>query len=216
MIAFADGAADVLVCTTIIESGLDIPNANTIIIDRADTLGLAQLYQLRGRVGRLSAAGLRLPAVPPPRAAVATRRASGSRRSSTRPSSAPASRSPCPTSRSAAPATSSAASSPGTWRPSASTSTRACWPRRSRRARRRWRAARRSSRRRRPSSTCRSRRTCRPTTSPTRPRSSSSTGGWRARAHAGRPGRLPPGGPGPLRADARPRSPGWSRWPSCA
>jgi transcription-repair coupling factor (superfamily II helicase) len=54
MIAFADGAADVLVCTTIIESGLDIPNANTIIIDRADTLGLAQLYQLRGRVGRSS------------------------------------------------------------------------------------------------------------------------------------------------------------------
>ncbi len=52
MIAFADGAADVLVCTTIIESGLDIPNANTIVIDRADTLGLAQLYQLRGRVGR--------------------------------------------------------------------------------------------------------------------------------------------------------------------
>ena len=52
MIAFADGAADVLICTTIIESGLDIPNANTIIIDRADTLGLAQLYQLRGRVGR--------------------------------------------------------------------------------------------------------------------------------------------------------------------
>jgi transcription-repair coupling factor (superfamily II helicase) len=54
MIAFAGGEADVLVCTTIIESGLDIPNANTIIIDRADTLGLAQLYQLRGRVGRSS------------------------------------------------------------------------------------------------------------------------------------------------------------------
>ncbi len=52
LIAFAAGEADVLVCTTIIESGLDIPNANTIIIDRADTLGLAQLYQLRGRVGR--------------------------------------------------------------------------------------------------------------------------------------------------------------------
>ncbi|MEA2619561.1 MAG: hypothetical protein QOC97_334, partial [Chloroflexota bacterium] len=54
MIAFADGAADILVSTTIIESGLDIPNANTIVIDRADTLGLAQLYQLRGRVGRSS------------------------------------------------------------------------------------------------------------------------------------------------------------------
>jgi len=54
MITFAEGDADVLVCTTIIESGLDIPNANTIVIDRADTLGLAQLYQLRGRVGRSS------------------------------------------------------------------------------------------------------------------------------------------------------------------
>ena len=54
MIDFSAGAADVLVCTTIIESGLDIPNANTIVIDRADTLGLAQLYQLRGRVGRSS------------------------------------------------------------------------------------------------------------------------------------------------------------------
>lgn len=52
MRAFAAGEADVLVCTTIIESGLDIPNANTILIDRADQLGLAQLYQLRGRVGR--------------------------------------------------------------------------------------------------------------------------------------------------------------------
>jgi transcription-repair coupling factor (superfamily II helicase) len=52
MLAFAAGEFDVLVCTTIIESGLDIPNANTIIIDRADALGLAQLYQLRGRVGR--------------------------------------------------------------------------------------------------------------------------------------------------------------------
>jgi transcription-repair coupling factor (superfamily II helicase) len=54
MVQFAGGGADVLVSTTIIESGLDIPNANTIVIDRADTLGLAQLYQLRGRVGRSS------------------------------------------------------------------------------------------------------------------------------------------------------------------
>jgi transcription-repair coupling factor (superfamily II helicase) len=52
MLDYDAGRFDVLVCTTIIESGLDIPNANTIIIARADTLGLAQLYQLRGRVGR--------------------------------------------------------------------------------------------------------------------------------------------------------------------
>ncbi|HVR88840.1 MAG TPA: transcription-repair coupling factor [Candidatus Limnocylindria bacterium] len=52
MVDFADADHDVLVCTTIIESGLDIPNVNTIVIDRAGTLGLAQLYQLRGRVGR--------------------------------------------------------------------------------------------------------------------------------------------------------------------
>jgi len=52
MARFVAGQIDVLVCTTIIESGLDIPNANTIIIDRADRFGLADLYQLRGRVGR--------------------------------------------------------------------------------------------------------------------------------------------------------------------
>ncbi|MEO5986408.1 MAG: transcription-repair coupling factor [Candidatus Limnocylindria bacterium] len=52
MLDFSDGRSHVLVCTTIIESGLDIPNANTIVIVRADTFGLAQLYQLRGRVGR--------------------------------------------------------------------------------------------------------------------------------------------------------------------
>jgi transcription-repair coupling factor (superfamily II helicase) len=51
---FAVGKMDVLVCTTIIESGLDIPNVNTLIVNRADAFGLAQLYQLRGRVGRSS------------------------------------------------------------------------------------------------------------------------------------------------------------------
>jgi transcription-repair coupling factor (superfamily II helicase) len=52
---FSDGQIDLLLCTSIIESGLDIPNANTLIVDRADTFGLAQLYQLRGRVGRSAA-----------------------------------------------------------------------------------------------------------------------------------------------------------------
>ena len=49
---FLEGDYDVLVCTTIIETGIDIPNANTLIIERADLLGLSQLYQIRGRVGR--------------------------------------------------------------------------------------------------------------------------------------------------------------------
>jgi transcription-repair coupling factor (superfamily II helicase) len=52
MVLFVDGAVDVLVATTIIENGVDIPNANTIIIDRAELLGLAEMHQLRGRVGR--------------------------------------------------------------------------------------------------------------------------------------------------------------------
>ncbi|HEY9834421.1 MAG TPA: transcription-repair coupling factor [Stenomitos sp.] len=52
MLAFGNGEADVLVCTTIIESGLDIPRVNTILIEDAHKFGLAQLYQLRGRVGR--------------------------------------------------------------------------------------------------------------------------------------------------------------------
>ena len=52
MMTFLRGDADVLVCTTIVESGLDIPSANTLVVERADELGLAQLYQIRGRVGR--------------------------------------------------------------------------------------------------------------------------------------------------------------------
>jgi len=52
VLSFADREADVLVCTTIVESGLDLPMANTLVVDRADLLGLSQLYQLRGRVGR--------------------------------------------------------------------------------------------------------------------------------------------------------------------
>ncbi|MFH1791545.1 MAG: helicase-related protein, partial [Candidatus Omnitrophota bacterium] len=52
MIAFMKGGIDILVCTTIIESGIDVPNANTLIVDRAESFGMADLYQLRGRVGR--------------------------------------------------------------------------------------------------------------------------------------------------------------------
>jgi transcription-repair coupling factor (superfamily II helicase) len=54
MDAFSAGEMNVLICTTIIQAGLDIPNANTLIVDEADKLGLTQLYQLRGRVGRSS------------------------------------------------------------------------------------------------------------------------------------------------------------------
>ena len=57
MVRFWERELDVLVCTTIIESGLDIPNANTLIIERADLLGLSQLHQLRGRVGRSNQRG---------------------------------------------------------------------------------------------------------------------------------------------------------------
>ena len=52
MLSFLRGEADVLVATRIIESGIDIPQANTLIVERADLFGLAQLYQIRGRVGR--------------------------------------------------------------------------------------------------------------------------------------------------------------------
>jgi transcription-repair coupling factor (superfamily II helicase) len=52
MMTFLRGEADVLVCTSIIESGIDIPQANTLVVENADTFGLAQLYQIRGRVGR--------------------------------------------------------------------------------------------------------------------------------------------------------------------
>jgi len=52
MLTFSNGDADVLICATIIESGLDIPRVNTILIEDAQRFGLAKLYQLRGRVGR--------------------------------------------------------------------------------------------------------------------------------------------------------------------
>lgn len=54
MLKFINHEFDVIVCTSILESGIDIPNANTLIVENADKLGLAQLYQIRGRVGRSS------------------------------------------------------------------------------------------------------------------------------------------------------------------
>ena len=68
MLDFVDGRYDVLVSTAIVESGIDIPRANTMIIDRADLFGLAQLYQLRGRVGRSSERAYCYLVVPPPNA----------------------------------------------------------------------------------------------------------------------------------------------------
>jgi transcription-repair coupling factor (superfamily II helicase) len=65
MLAFVEGRADVLVATTIIENGLDIPRANTLIVNRGDRYGLAQLYQLRGRVGRADRRAYAYLLVPP-------------------------------------------------------------------------------------------------------------------------------------------------------
>ncbi|HET9314971.1 MAG TPA: transcription-repair coupling factor, partial [Vicinamibacteria bacterium] len=65
MLAFVEGRADVLVATTIIENGLDIPRANTLVVNRADRFGLAQLYQLRGRVGRADRQAFAYLLVPP-------------------------------------------------------------------------------------------------------------------------------------------------------
>jgi transcription-repair coupling factor (superfamily II helicase) len=67
MDTFLEGRADVLVATAIIENGLDIPNANTLIVNRADRFGLAQLYQLRGRVGRSDRLAFAYLLVPPER-----------------------------------------------------------------------------------------------------------------------------------------------------
>ena len=113
MHAFLRGDADVLVSTTIIESGLDIPQANTLIVERADQLGLSQLYQIRGRVGRSDVtahAYLFYPDMseltPEARARLATL--------ADHTELGPASRSPCATSRFEAPATCSATSSPAT------------------------------------------------------------------------------------------------------
>jgi len=125
MIRFVTGRTHVLVCSTIIESGLDIPNANTIIICDADRFGLAQLHQLRGRVGRYKHRAYAYMLLPAKRSItpIAARRLKasppgGSRRSKNTPSWEPASASPCETSRFAVPETSWVPSSPGISTPS--------------------------------------------------------------------------------------------------
>ena len=125
------GDADVLVSTTIIESGLDIPQANTLIVERADMLGLAQLYQIRGRVGRSDVVAHAYLFYPDSRELTAGGASARSPRSPITPSSAQASRSRCGTWRSGGPATCSAASSRVTSRRSASSFMSSCSARRS-------------------------------------------------------------------------------------
>ena len=131
VVDFWEGRYDVLVCTTIIESGIDMPTVNTLVVERADLLGLGQMHQLRGRVGRSGQRAYAYLFHPEDR--VLTEEAYerlktigeatelGSR----------ASRSRCATSRSAVPATCSASRSRATSPPSATTSTARWSPRRS-------------------------------------------------------------------------------------
>ena len=130
MLDFHKQRFNVLLCTTIIESGIDIPNANTIVIHRADKFGLAQLHQLRGRVGRSHHRAYAYLTVPD-RATSPPMRASGWTRSPRWTNSAPASSWPPTTSRSAAPASCSAKARAGRWPKSASACTPSCWNARS-------------------------------------------------------------------------------------
>ena len=107
MLAFVRREYDILVATTIIESGLDIPNVNTIFINEADKYGLADLHQLRGRVGRYKHRAYAYLLLESDRPVTRRTPSSGSRRSRSSPTSGPGSRSPCATWRSGARATSS-------------------------------------------------------------------------------------------------------------
>ncbi len=126
MLAFVRGEADVLVATSIIESGLDIPQANTLVVERADQLGLCQLYQIRGRVGRSDVTAHAYLLYPDAATLSRGRRPRACARWPTTPSSAAACGSRCATSRSAAPATCWATSRAATSPRSASSSTWRC------------------------------------------------------------------------------------------
>ena len=130
MTAFYDGSYDMLLSTNIVESGLDIPTANTMIIHRADMFGLAQLYQLRGRIGRAKLRGYAYLTTPPGKALTETaqRRLRGD--ADPRPARRRLHAWPATISTSAAPATCWATSSPAISARSASSSTSRCWRRR--------------------------------------------------------------------------------------
>ena len=113
MLRFVRGDGDVLVCTSIIESGIDIPQANTLIVERADMFGLSQLYQIRGRVGRSRERAYAYLLYPSAAALTRRRRAAPVGAVGLHRARRPGSRSRCGTWRSAAPATCSATSSPG-------------------------------------------------------------------------------------------------------
>ncbi len=174
MLDFYHQRANLLLCTTIIESGIDVPTANTIIIDRADRFGLAQLHQLRGRVGRSHHQAYAY-LIAPPKNAMTADAARGSRRSNRWRTSARASCSPRTTSKSAAPANCSAKARAARSRRSASRSTwncssarwRRCRPARHRSSRSRCTTGRRS--------TCTCRRCCPRATCRTCTRDSCST-----------------------------------------
>ena len=175
MLRFLRGDADVLVCTSIIESGIDIPQANTLIVERADVFGLSQLYQIRGRVGRSRERAYAYLLYPSAAALTPGGGAAAVGAVATTPSWAPASRSRCGTWSCAGPATCSATSSPGTSPRSGSSCTCRCSTRRSADVRGRRAAPRRTGSR--CGSTSTSTPTCRPTTSPTsRPRSTCTAG----------------------------------------
>ena len=204
MIAFAAGDANVLVSTTIIRSGLDIPNANTIAIDRADTLGLAQLYQLRGLVSRSSRRAY---------AYLLYRRRERLSDEARKRLQAIFNASELGAGFQIALSDLEIRGAGNILGAEQSGHMAAVGfdlysrmlARRSRRRRPRARARARRRRRRR-SSTCRSMRTCPTTTCLTRRKSSSCTGGWHV-PDGGRHRRVPAGGHGPVRADACHRSP---------
>ena len=127
MLDFIDRRYDLLLATTIIESGLDIPNANTIFIDEGDRYGLADLHQLRGRVGRYKHRAYCYLLIDPNKNLSPQRRQAPARHRGVSATWARASPSPCATWKSAAPETSSAPNKADTSPRSATNSIAICW-----------------------------------------------------------------------------------------